>query len=343
MKDLIRRLTETYGPSGGEEPIRELIRQEIAGLVDDVRVDVLGNLIAKRSGDGAKAMVAAHMDEIGVVVTHIDEKGFLRFSNVGGVFPLNVLGQRVVFGNGSLGTPGEEKRDSLKDELKLEKMYIDIGARDRDSARKLVNVGDVACFQREFATLSATPGTGGERYLAKAFDDRIGCAVMIETLKRLKKKRNEVYFVFTVQEEVGVRGATTSTYQIDPDIGIAVDITGTGDTPEARTMAVELGKGAAIKVKDWGLLVHPQVRKLMVDLADRDKIPYQLEVLERGTTDAWAMHTSRQGVPSGVISIPTRYGHTPTEMIDAGDVESCVRLLTAILEEDLRKWGFGKG
>lgn len=343
MKELIRRLTDAYGPSGNEEKIRELIRSEISSLVDEVRVDVLGNLIARRKGEGARVMVAAHMDEIGVVVTHIDEKGFLRFSNVGGVWPLNVLGQRVIFANGTIGTLGEEKRDSPKDELKLEKMYLDIGASDRESAKKLVSVGDVAVFQREFVALAAPPGQAGERFLAKAFDDRIGCAVMIEALRRLKGKRNQAYFVFTVQEEVGVRGAITSTYQVAPDLGIAVDITGTGDTPEARTMDVGLGRGAAIKVKDWGLLVHPQVRKLMADVADREKIPYQLEVLERGTTDAWAMHTSREGVPSGVISIPTRYAHTPTEMVDAGDVESCIRLLTAILDEDLTKWGFGGG
>ncbi|MEW6685290.1 MAG: M42 family metallopeptidase [Candidatus Edwardsbacteria bacterium] len=331
MKDLIKRLTETYGPSGNEEKVRETIKKEIEKYVDETKVDVLGNLIAHQKGSGVKVMLAAHMDEIGVVVIHIDEKGFLRFSNVGGVFPLNVLGQRVVFANGLIGTIGEEKRESAKDELKLEKMFIDLGASNKEIAQKMVKIGDVAAFQRDLHDL-------GVRLISKAMDDRIGCVVLIETIKQLKKTPNDLYFVFTVQEEVGVRGAMTSTYGISPDIGLAVDITGTGDTPEARTMAVELGKGPAIKVKDVGLLAHPKVKRMMIEIAEREKIPYQLEVLERGATDAWAIHTTKEGVPSGVLSVPTRYVHTPSEMIDLGDVEKTIALLRKILQEDIRKW-----
>jgi len=333
MKELIGRLTETYGPSGNEELIRETIKKEIEGFVDELKIDVLGNLIAKRGGGGAKVMLAAHMDEIGIVITHIDEKGFLRFSGVGGVFPINVLGQRVIFANQVIGAFGEEKRESMKEELKFNKMYIDVGAKDREEALKLVKVGDVAAFHREFADL-------GQRLMAKAFDDRIGCAVLIQVLKTLKSSPNETYFVFTVQEEVGTRGAVTSAYGIAPDIGIAIDVTGTGDTPEAHIMPVELGKGVAIKIKDWGILAHPKVKSLMINVAERENIPYQLEVLERGATDAMAIHTTREGVPSGAISIPTRYIHTPSEMVDLSDVTNAVKLLEKILEEDLKGWGF---
>lgn len=324
MKDLIKQLTETYGPSGNEQKIRELIKNKVKGYVSEIKVDALGNLICRKKAKGPKIMLAAHMDEIGVVVTHIDEKGFLRFSNIGGVFPLNVLGQRVVFSNGTVATIGEEKRESLKEELKLDKMYLDIGAKDREEAKKSVSVGDIASFQREFVAL-------GNRYVSKAMDDRIGCAILIETARRLKKSPNDLYFVFTVQEEVGVRGATTSAYSVSPDMAIVVDVTGTGDTPEARTMAVELAKGPAIKVKDRGIIAHPKVKKLLIDTAERHKLPYQLEVLEWGATDAWSIHISREGVPSGVVSIPTRYVHTPSEMVDGGDVEYAVSLLVNIL------------
>jgi endoglucanase len=333
MKELIKRLTEAYGPSGNEGYVRSLIEEEIKPFCSDICVDKLGNLIARKGEGGAKLMLSAHMDEIGIVVTHIDEKGFLRFSNIGGVRPVNILAQRVIFPGGVIGTFGEEKRESLKDELRIEKMYIDIGAKTKEEAKSKVKVGDIAAFERDFVDM-------GRRILAKSFDDRIGCAILVEVLKNVKISPNELYFVFTAQEEVGCRGAITSAYSITPDIAISVDITSTGDTPEAWTMDIKLGEGPAIKVMDTGLLAHPRVKNLLLELAEREGIPYQLEVFRGGTTDASRIQFTKEGVPSGTISIPTRYGHTPSEMVDMDDVENAVKLLLCLIGCDLRLKGF---
>jgi putative aminopeptidase FrvX len=330
MKELIKKLVETYGPSGREELIREVIKKEIGGLADEVRVDALGNLIALKRGsdDGLKVMLAAHMDEIGIIVTHVDEKGFLRFARVGGIRPLALLGGRAIFANGTVGTFGLEKREpeEAKKIPGLDKLYLDVGAKDKESAP--VGVGDIAGFQRPFAAQ-------GDRLMAKSLDDRIGCAVLIQVMRDLEASPHDVYFVFSVQEEVGLRGAITSTYGIQPDLGISVDVTGTGDTPEARTMAVSLGEGPAVKVKDGGMLAHPAVKDLLVETAEELGIPYQLEVLVRGTTDAMAIQVSRDGVPAGCLSIPCRYVHTPSEMVDHNDVLNAVKLLVAVLSKPI--------
>ena len=324
MKDLVKELSETYGPSGSEERVREFVQRVIGPLVDEVRVDALGNLIALKRGDGSgmKVMLAAHMDEIGLIVTHVDEKGFLRFGAVGGLFRLSLYSGRVRFANDVIGTIGLEKLDSSEKIPGLDKMFLDVGAADRDSLP--VGVGDVACFDRSFVSQ-------GDRLTAKAMDDRIGCAVLIETVRRLEATPHDVYFVFTVQEEVGLRGARTSAYGVQPDLAIAVDVTGTGDTPEARPMAVELGKGPAIKVKDRGMLTHPKVKDLLITTAEHLGLPYQLEILEYGTTDAFAIQVSRSGVPTGVVSVPARYIHTTSEMVDYNDVLNSVKLLSGLL------------
>ena len=331
MKDLIKRLTETYGPSGSEEPIREQIKKEIRGLADSTAVDTLGNLIAVKRGRGAKVMVAAHMDEIGFIVTHIDQHGYLRISNIGGIYLHNIISQRVVFANGTIGTINEERAENPSDAKRMDKMYIDIGAGDKKEAEAKVAVGDVAGFHRPCEFL-------GSRVIAKAMDDRIGCAIMIEVMKRLKKCPNEVHFVFTTQEEVGLRGATTAAFGVTPDVGIAVDITGAFDTPDEKPLLPSvLGQGAAIKVKDAGMLAHPAVKKLMVDTAKANRIPYQFDILEGGTTDGAAIYKTKSGIPTGVISVPTRYAHSPSEMVDMIDVQACVDLLVKLLQLDLKK------
>ncbi len=330
-KALVKRLTETYGPSGYEHRIRDLIQSEIKGAADEARVDALGNLIARKKGNGGanrkKVMLAAHMDEIGVMVTHVDENGFLRFASIGGVFPINLNGSRCLFANGVIGVFGREKKDATRSEVKMEHMFIDVGATNANEAP--VSVGDAAGFWRDFSDL-------GDRMIAKAMDDRIGCAVLIETMLQLKKSPHDIYFVFTVQEEVGMRGATTSAYGVQPDLAIAVDVTDTGDTPESTTMAVALGKGPAIKVKDSGMLAHAGVKNLLVETAQQSKIPYQLEVLVGGTTDAMAMQTTREGIPAGVVSIPSRYLHTPSEMVDFNDVQNSVKLLANLLGKPIK-------
>ncbi|HHV94557.1 MAG TPA: M42 family metallopeptidase [Firmicutes bacterium] len=329
MQDLIKRLAELYGPAGSEERVAVYIQESIRPVVHEVYTDPMGSVVAVKRGaaDGKKIMLAAHMDEIGVMVTDIDEKGFLRFSNIGGISPFTLIGQRAEFADGTIGVFGFEKVDDMRD-LKLNKMYIDIGASSKEEAAAKVNIGDSAVIHRECIVQ-------GRRVIGKAMDNRIGCAVLIETARRLQDSPNEVYFVFTTQEEVGLRGARTAAYSVDPDYGIAVDVTATGDTPEAQRMAVSLGKGAAIKVKDNSVITHPVVRNLLIDTAKAKGIAYQMEVLEWGGTDAGSIHLTRSGVPTGAVSVPCRYVHTPSEMVDLDDVEACVQLLTAVLE---RPW-----
>ncbi|HHW18802.1 MAG TPA: M42 family metallopeptidase [Firmicutes bacterium] len=328
MKDLIKKLTETFGPAGAEGPIREVIRKEVEPYVDEIRVDALGNLICHKKGQGGKKLLLdAHMDEIGLMVTHIDDNGFLRFGTIGGVNPYISLGQRVYFENGTFGVIGSEKIEDPKD-VKAEKLFIDIGAKDKKSAEEKVKIGDSAAFFQPMLDL-------GSRVVAKAMDDRIGCAVIIETLRRLGPVRNEIYAVFAVQEEVGLRGARVAAFGIEPDVGVAFDVTRTGDTPKGITMEVALGKGAAIKVKDSSLICHPGLKEYMVKLATQVEIPYQLEVLEAGGTDSGAIQLTKAGIPAGVISIPCRYIHSPSEMVDLGDVEACIRLCKALCESPL--------
>ena len=328
MKTVIQQLTEAFGPSGYETEVTDLIKEMVEAYADEVRTDVLGNVIAIKKGsqEGRDVMFAAHTDEIGLVVTFIDDKGFLRFANVGGVSVSTLVGNRVRFAGGAIGVIYQEK-GAWKD-LTLDKLYIGIGAETKEEAQKMVRLGEFGIFHREFTDL-------GNRLIAKAMDDRIGCVVLIEALKKIQNPKNTLYFVFTAQEEVGLRGARTAAYGIDPDLGIALDVTLTGDMPEAMRMEVALGKGAAIKVKDSSLVVHPKVKDLLVQLAEENSIPYQMEVLERGGTDAGAIHLTKAGVPSGAISIPTRYVHSPSEMVDIRDVQACVDLVVALAKVDL--------
>lgn len=328
MKELLCKLTNVYGPSGNEELIREIIRKEIEGYVDEINVDALGNLIAIKKGSGKKVMLAAHMDQIGMMVTHIDEKGFIRFTNLGGIGIPNSICRRVTFKNGITGVIGYETEIDNWTDIKLNKMYIDIGTSSKEETEKIVNIGDVAIYTPFFAESNG-------KYIGGAMDNRVGCAVLIETLKNMGPSPNEIYFVFTVQEELGLRGARTSAYALNPDIGIAIDVTGTGDTPKSRPMAVSLGKGPAIKIKDVSVLAHPGVKELMISTAQKHSLPYQLEILEWGGTDSGAIHLTRGGVPSGVLSIPCRYIHSDNETIDAEDLENGAKLLTKILEGEI--------
>ncbi len=326
MKSLIQELVETIGPSGYEMEVRDLIRSKVEPLADNVHIDALGNLIAtkgKISSRGIKIMLAAHMDEIGVMATHIDENGFIRFTTIGGVRRQTCVGGRVRFLN---GTRGVINHDDLGDVNKLptfNQMFIDVGATSQGDCP--VRVGDVAAFDRPFSIY-------GDRLVSKAMDDRIGTAVLIETLRLLNKTPNQVHFVFSVQEEVGLRGATTAAYGLDPDVGIAVDVTRSGDTPKGIKMEVSLGAGPAVKVRDSGMLSDPRVVTWMVNTAEKTKIPYQMEVLEAGTTDARAIQLSRAGVPAGCISIPCRYVHAPSEMVDYNDVQNAVKLLHTLVK-----------
>lgn len=327
MKQLLKQLTETFAPSGYEDEIRKLVRAEVEPLADELKVDALGNLIARKkptkpSKAPKKIMIAAHMDEIGLMVSHVDERGFVRFSPIGGVFGKYVHGGRVRFLNGVQGVIGYDRFDKAHEAPALDKVFIDVGA--TSSKDCPVKVGDVAAFDRPFIEM-------GSRLVAKSMDDRVGVLVAIEALRALQATPHDVYFVFTTQEEVGVRGATTSAFGIDPGLGIALDVTPAADTPDAAKMAMALGKGPCIKIKDAGALSDPRVVQWMIRTAEKNNIPYQREVLLFGGTDARAMQSARAGVPAGCISIATRYVHSPSEMVDYADVQNSVKLLTALL------------
>ncbi len=328
MKELIQKLVEAYGPSGYEDQVRALIKNEIAGLADEVRVDALGNLIALKKGSGGKkVMLSAHMDEIGLIVSYIDEKGFARVQSIGGVYSLYEVGGRVLFANGTVGVIGVEKLDDPTKIPSLDKLYVDVGASSRQDCP--VKVGDMACFLRPMNQV-------GDHLIAKAMDDRIACAVLIQAMREIKASPHDLYFVFSTQEEVGLRGAMTSAFGIAPDVGVAVDVTFAGDTPEpGQKSAIALGQGPAIKVKDGGMLATPWVKEWMIQTAEANQIPYQLEVLIGGTTDARVIQTTQAGVPAGCLSIPTRYVHSPSETVSYSDVLNSVKLLAAMLGGDI--------
>jgi len=325
MKDLIQKLTETYSPSGYEGPVREVIRKEVKPFADELRVDAMGNLIVRkgtRGKDGRRIMLAAHMDEIGLMVTHVDANGFVRFTSLGYLRPETLMSGRVHFAGGTEGVVGTELELGADKLARLEQCYIDVGA--ARAADCPVKIGDVAALVRPLLDL-------GGRLVAKSMDDRIGCAVLIETLRQLKKSPHEIYFIFTTQEETHLAGARTAAFGIDPDLGLSVDVTLTGDTPKSGHMEIGLGKGPAVKVKDTGMIADPRVVTWMCTTAEKKHIPFQREILEGGSTDAMAIQVSRSGVPAGCLSIPCRYVHTPSEMVDYGDVQNSVRLLTALL------------
>lgn len=331
MKPLIKKLAEAYGPSGHEGQVRELVRAEIRNLPDYISVDPLGNLIAvikKKSKSGRKVMLSAHLDEIGVIVSHIDDRGFARFTNLGGVSPLTCLGGRVRFASGVTGVIGmDARREDPSRPPTLSELFIDFGAASKADCP--VKVGDVAGFFRPMEEV------GEHRLVAKSLDDRIGVAILIEVMRALKSTPHEVAFVFSVQEEVGLRGAGTAAFGVEADLGLAVDVTRTGDTPNGLKMAVGLGGGPAIKVRDSGMLADPRVKDLLVQRAREAGLAYQLEILEAGTTDAAAMQIARGGMPAGCVSIPTRYLHTPSEMVDLTDVEGVVSLLLETLKKPI--------
>ena len=326
---LIRKLVETPGPSGQESLIRAAVLAEIKDHVDEIRTDALGNLIARvgsKKAGGLRVMVSAHIDEIGLMVTHVDANGFARFIPIGGVSPLTCLGGRVLFMNGARGVIGCERLEPNTAPT-LEKLFIDTGALSREDCP--VSVGDVCGFERPFLDL-------GAHLVAKSLDDRVSAAVAIQALRALKKTPHEVFFVFSVQEEVGLRGATTAAYGVNPDVGLAVDVTRTGDTPRTVKMEVGLDKGPAIKVRDSSFIADPRVVNWMVAAAKASKIPYQLEVLEAGGTDGRAIQLAHAGVPAGCLSIPCRYIHSPSEMVSYADVENAVKLLVRLLSEEIR-------
>jgi len=318
-----------FGVSGREDRVRDGIERFARPLVDEVIHETTGSLICLKRGSGSrKIMISAHMDVIGFVITHIDDRGFLRFSEVGHQTEFYLLGRRVLFESGMIGVIGIEKLEG-KGNLRKEKMFIDIGARDRKDAEQAIRVGDMCAVFAPYAMTDRVI-TGGW------MDDRIGCFVLLEVLENLKNAHNEVYFVFSSQEEVGLRGATTSAYRIEPHVGIAVDVTFASDLPEGEPVGSSvLGKGAAIKFMDQSVIVPRRLALHLEKLAAKYGIPHQRDVIRRGGTDAHAMQLSRGGVLAGGISVPTRYVHSSGEMCALDDVQACIELVNRVCEDPL--------
>jgi len=318
--DLIETLCRTFGPSGNEGEIRNKISELAQPFSEDIFTDPMGNLIVHKRGSGPKILFAAHMDSIGFIVTHIEEKGFLRCGRLGGISAKEAAFTPVRFQNGIQGVfVKEEKADFEK--LKLDECFVDIGAKSREEAAEMVQVGDTAVYH---SPIFCSNGKVVSPYL----DNRVSCAVLLLAMERLESCPNDLYFAFTVQEEVGLRGAKTAAYGIDPDWGIAVDVTDPDDTPGSEKCGtVQLGKGAAIKVMDRSVICHPDAVKRLEQAAQAAGIAFQREIMKDGGTDAGAIHTTRIGVRTGGISIPCRYVHTPVETVDLSDVEACVKLV----------------
>jgi tetrahedral aminopeptidase len=343
---LLKKICETPGAPGFEKDIRTLIIQELNGLCDEVRLDAMGNIHAIRKGESdKKLMIAAHMDEISFIVTHIDDDGFVRFHTLGGFDPKTLTSQRVIIHGkekitGVMGTKPihimtpEEKSKAPK----ISDYFIDTGIA-ADKLRELISVGTPITRAGELIVM-------GDCVNSKSLDNRVSVFILIETLKALKDKKipYNLYGVFTVQEEVGLRGAITASSGINPDFGLALDVTLACDVPgiSAHEYITKMGKGAAIKVMDGSVISDYRMVEFLKETAITHQIPYQMEILPAGGTDTGGIQRSASGgAIVGAISIPTRYLHQVIEMAHIGDIENCIDLLTkAVLDMDNKNWNF---
>ncbi|MEJ2281311.1 MAG: M42 family metallopeptidase [Candidatus Bathyarchaeota archaeon] len=337
--EILEELSNANGVTGREDEVRNIIKNLMNPFADEIREDKLGNLIAFKKGkaDAPTIMIAAHMDEVGLMIKNIKKKGFLQFTKIGGIDDRVILAQKVIVQTDKGLLPGVigskpvhiQKEEEKKKVIDSDKLFIDVGARDKEEVEKMgVQVGDVVSFDTKFTQI------GNGVVLGKAFDDRVGCTVMVETFRKLENIDCNVYAVGTIQEEVGLRGATIAAFQIEPDIGIALDSTVAGDMPgigEGDAPA-KMGEGPVLTVADAGLIAHPKVLRLLIDSAKENKIVYQLETGIRGATDAARIALSREGVPSGVISVAARYIHSPSGIVDISDIEKAVQLTIATIK-----------
>ena len=330
----------TPGISGYEEKIADIIERELKDVADDIERDQMGNLIATKKGSskkGPKVMVAAHMDEIGLMVRYIDDNGFIRFSTVGGINDQMLMNQTVVIHSkngdftGVIGSkpPHVTKPEERKKVVPFDEMFIDIGAKDKEEAEKMVCIGDPISFKTWF---EAFPNN---LVMCKALDNRLGVYIMMEVFKRVESKAT-VYGVGTTQEEVGLKGAKVVSYKLDPDMAFALDVTLSGDHPGIKPdeAPVVIGKGPSIIMIDAsgrGIMTPKIIRDLLIGTAEKEEIPYQLEVSDGGTTDGSAIYISREGIPTGVLSVPTRYIHTTVSVASMEDVESTIELIVAAI------------
>ena len=339
LNETLEKLSNACGVTGRESEVRELMIQLMTPYADEIVVDKLENVIAIKKGKFAapKIMLAAHMDEVGLMVKTITKEGFLQFTKMGGIDDRILPAQKVtVFSRkgtfpGIIGSkpPHIQKEEERKKIIAFDELFIDIGAESREDAMALgVAVGDPVGFDIKYVPL------GRDVVMGKALDNRAGCVTMVEALKLMEKTDYTVCAVGTVQEEVGLRGAATAAFGVDPDLAIVLDVTIAGDVPGVREFdtTVKMGKGPALTISDSGLITHPKVLRWLLDTAEEEKIPFQLETGLLGSTDAARISITRQGIPSGNISIPTRYIHSPVGMLCLKDIENSAKLTVAAIQ-----------
>ncbi|WP_458206507.1 M42 family metallopeptidase [Haladaptatus sp. NG-SE-30] len=334
--ELLRELTETSGAPGYEDRIREIVRRELDGEVDQLHTDAMGNVVGTIEGSSDYAVaVAAHMDEIGFLVRHIDEDGFLAIDSLGGWDPRVLRAQRVTVHTedddltGVIGSMPPHLLDDDEDEQDVEDVYIDLGL-PAEEAHERVSVGDLV-------TMEQTTTQIGDHVTGKALDDRICLFAMLAAAKRIDDPDVTIHFCATVQEELGVRGAPALGVDIDPDLAVALDVTVANDIPSVKKekdYVTRLGEGTAIKLKDGSVVTTPKVHRRMRSLAEERDIAHQLEILPSGATDTAGFQNTHGAKPVGAISIPTRYLHTVTESAHGHDVTATIDLLTAFLETE---------
>jgi putative aminopeptidase FrvX len=328
--ELLLQLSQTVAPSGAEGTLLQQLKKEIEPFVDEIHTDVLGNLIAWKKGtnpQSGRLMLTANMDERGIMVTHVEESGFLRFVPIGTIEPVRLIGERVRFTNGVKGIIGAEQT-SGKD-VTCTELFIDIGASNAEEALRTVAIGDSAVIEH------TPPEIIGERIIGKSLDNRVGCVILTEIVKRIGVLDHDLYIVFSVQKEVGSRGIKTATYRIEPDFALVIGTAVTGDTPGTERSEVKLGKGPAIKVLDDTIVVPPEIRRKMKACAEACGIPYQMEVSPQGKSDAGAVHLTQGGIPTAALSVPLRYPYSPSQMVSLADMERTIELGIEVLKRAL--------
>lgn len=338
MDILLKKIIEASGISGHEKEIANIMREELKKTCDDVQVDNFGNVIARKGQGKKKIMLAAHMDEIGLMVKHITKEGYVYFIKIGGIDDRVLASQRVIIKSakgdcqGIIGVkpPHLQNDEDKKKPLKYEDMFIDIGCPSKEDAEKKIQIGDMVIFEPNSGILN------GSLYYGKAIDDRIGCYALIKIMEKLKVEA-QVDAVATVQEEVGLKGARTSAFKISPDFALVIDTNTAGDTPQIseRESCLKLGSGAAITVIEAsgrGLIVSEKMKNLLIDTAKENNIKYQIDVIEGGMTDGAIIYMNREGVQTGVLSIPTRYIHSPTGVFNIEDLNAVVELAVKAVE-----------
>jgi len=344
--DILEKLCKEYGASGDEKKVRDIIISEVKDYCDEVKIDNIGNLICKKGSGHPVYMFEAHMDEIGFVVKYIDEKGFIYFVPVGGFWPptvinqrVNILGEREVTGIIGSKPPHIMDEEEMKKPLKLKEFFIDVGAESREEVENMgIHIGDSIVWKSTFEDI-------GKNVVSKSLDNRVGVFTLIEMIKSLNSISFDgtAYFVFSVQEEVGLKGARIAAFNIQPDVSISVDTGLAGGSPavQEKEAPPKLGEGPIInyvEASGRGLIASPQINKWLIDIAKENQIPYQVDATDGGMTDAAIIYITGRGIPSASVGIPSRYIHSPNEMINKEDIKNTIKLLMKSLETGIKEY-----